>query len=288
MRNKLSLLAFIGPSIFMLILLRLFPVLYTFFLSFQSWSLIQGLPPRFIGFENYFRIFNDYKFWESLSTTVKFTFLVVPVEFIIGFGIALLLNHINKLRNFLTSIIIMPMMIIPVVVGVLWRMIFQQEVGVLNYLLNLIGINAVNWLGEQHIALTSIGIVDIWQWTPFMILILLAGLQTLPGELYEAASIEGANTWQTFRFITIPLIRPIFLVALIMRSMDAIRIFDTIFVLTEGGPGNATDVLSIMTFRSGFRYFDMGYTAALTIIFLLLILCISLPYILLRKVKEGE
>ena len=187
------------------------------------------------------------------------------------------------------AILLIPMMLPPVVVGVVWRLMFNPDFGAINGTLKGAGVNteALTWTASPGLALASVIAVDVWQWTPFMFLILLAGLQAIPQEPYEAAMIDGSNWWQTFRHITLPMLKPAILIALLLRTMDLLRVFDQIFILTEGGPGFATETVSLYIYRTAFRFADFGYAAAMSFVLLALTNIISLVYIRLLQRQEA-
>jgi len=247
--------------------------------SFTRKASLSYIPKSFVGLSHFVRLFQDEFFWSAMSVTFRFLAFVVLIEFFLGLFLALILSREIKGRSIIRSLFLLPMMLAPVVVGLIWRFILNDEVGILNYFFSLIHLPAQSWLGDVNTALGAIMLVDIWQWTPFMILVLLAGLQSLPDEPFEAARIDGASAWQTFKFITIPLLKPAILIALLFRTIDAYRIFDIIYVMTYGGPKTSTEPLSLYVYRNGFRHYDMGYTAALSLVMLVIIIAISQGYI---------
>ncbi len=199
----------------------------------------------------------------------------VAIETLLGLGIALLLNDEFRGRGAVRTIIVFPLMISPVVVGLIWRFMYNTDRGMLNYFLHLLGIDIVDWLGRQATALPAVMLADIWEWTPFIALILMAALQALPDEPFEAALIDGANSWQMFRYLTYPMIRPALMVAILIRTMDAFKIFDTIYVLTLGGPGVSTQVIGLYTYKWGFKFFQMGYASALSYLMILMLVIVG-------------
>lgn len=268
------------PTTIILGVLTLYPFGFMIYLSVHRWKAsLAYIPKSVVGLSHFIRLFQDEFFWSAMSVTFRFLVVVILIEFFLGLFLALLLNRRMRGRRLIRSLFLLPMMLTPVVVGLIWRFILNDEVGILNYFFFIIHLPAQAWLGDVSTALQAIMLVDVWQWTPFMILVLLAGLQSLPGEPFEAAKVDGASTWQTFRFITIPLLKPIILIALLFRTIDAYRIFDKIYVMTYGGPKTSTEPLSLYVYRSGFRHYDMGYTAALSLVMLIIIIAISQGYI---------
>ena len=207
----------------------------------------------------------------------------------LGLGLAVLLDRPLRGRSIFRAALLIPMMLPPVVAGVVWRLMLNPDFGAINGTLKGAGLNtdALTWTASPLLALASVIAVDIWQWTPFMFLVLLAGLQAIPQEPYEAAMIDGASAWQTFRHVTLPLVRPAILIALLLRTMDLLRVFDQIFILTEGGPGFATETVSLYIYRAAFRFFDFGYAAAMSFVLLVVTNIISLTYIRLLQKQEA-
>jgi len=263
------------PCLICLMILTVFPILYTFYLGFHNYELLKsGI--KFIGLDNYRSLTSDPNFWGSLKVTLIFTFITVMSELVIGFLLALLLNQDLKGIKVARVIFLVPMIIAPVTVGVIWRLLFHVERGPLNYFLQLLGLKPQLWLSNPRIVLASVILVDIWKWTPFVLLILLAGLQSLPGEIYEAGKVDGASGFELFRYFTIPLLQPYVIVALTMRTIDSLKTFDYLYVLTGGGPGRTTEILNIFTYYTAFRYHNIGYASAVAFIIFLLAILLTL------------
>jgi multiple sugar transport system permease protein len=275
----------IAPTVMVLLALSIYPLLYSVRVSLQTgsgeaahWSLA-----------NFSRLVTDGFFISALGHTVIYAVVALTFEFLLGLGLASLLDRSMRGRAIFRAVLLIPMLIPPVVVGVVWRLMLNADFGAVNGTLKSLGINtqALTWTASPKLALASVIAVDIWQWTPFMFLVLLAGLQAIPQEPYEAAMIDGASAWQTFRHVTLPLLRPAILVALLLRTMDLLRVFDQIFILTEGGPGFATETVSLYIYRAAFRFFDFGYAAAMSFVLLLLTNIISIGYIRLLQDQEA-
>ena len=265
------------PAVVILFVITIVPTVFLFYTSFQDWEL--GYPwaaRRFIGLSNFIDLWTDWQFLQSLRTTATYVVSTVGAEMVLGFALALFLSQ-RRLwgRGFLVAILVIPMTVTPSIAGLIWRLYFNPSYGLVNYLLGtLFGVEP-NWYGAD-LALASVILVDIWQWTPFVALILLAGLSALPRTPYEAALVDGASGWATLRYITLPLLRPIILVALLLRTMDALKMFDVVFSLTGGGPGNATEVLSMQVYRTGFYQTGwVGYASAMAVILLVVIILAS-------------
>ncbi|RME76219.1 MAG: sugar ABC transporter permease [Chloroflexi bacterium] len=261
------------PAIIYLLVIGIFPLLFALYLIVHKWVLSSGKPPQFIGFGNIIRLIQDERFFIALGRTVAFAVGVVTIEFLLGLLIALLL--LNHGRMLLRTFVLLPMIIAPTVVGLTWRFMFNSEIGVLNFFFDIMGLESPLWLGDTTIAKFSIVLVDVWEWTPFIILILLAGLMSLPPDVEEAAHVDGANYWQMLWYVKLPLLRPAIFVALMFRAIDALRTFDTIFVLTAGGPNNVTELLSIYAYKVSFRFFEMGYGTVLAAVLLIIVLLFS-------------
>ncbi len=262
---------FLFPALFTLIAIIIFPLVYTFRLSFSSWDVVQPTLD-FIGFDNYVRVFNDMRFWESLATLGTVVLSVVSIEYIIGFALALLLWQDIERNRFFRVLFIIPMMATPVIISVVWRTMFHESLGPINDLLTMAHLPTVPWLSKPTSALIAVIIVDIWQWTSFIFILLLAGLLSLPHEPYEAAAMDGANRFQTFWHVTFPMMAPITIGILIIRIIEASKIMETVYVLTSGGPGTSTETSAYYIFIRSLREFQIGYSAAMSIVYLLLMI----------------
>jgi multiple sugar transport system permease protein len=272
------------PAIVVMALLILFPLAFNVYMSLLSWFVSSANPPAFVGLKNFLEIFGkDARFWNTLWVTAKFTLTGVVLQLILGLAIAVYFHREFRGRGLVRTVMLLPMVSTPVAVALIWVVMFNPSLGVLNYFLGLLGVKPLLWLGHPRTALPSLILMDIWKWTPFMVLILHSGLQSLPVTPFEAARIDGASRWQLFRFITLPLLRPTIAVALIFRTMDSLKTFDTIYVMTEGGPNNATETLNIYVFQTGFKYFHMGYAAALAVILVVFVFAVNLLLIRMRE-----
>lgn len=241
----------------------------------------------FVGPRNYFFLFfEDKDFWHSLRITLFFTAVTVSLEFVLGLGVALLFHrHIWGKRVWM-SCLILPMVITPTIISLIWKLMLNTEYGVLNFILSQLGLGKINWLGPKE-AFWSLILVDVWEWTPFIALILYAGLQALPQEPYEAAVVDGANPRQIFFYLTLPLLKPMIIIALLLRSIDALKMFDVVYGLTQGGPGNATELMSLHIYRLGFRHTNwIGRASANAVI--LLFLSTLLTTVLLRTLRRER
>lgn len=277
---------FPAPAVLVLLALMAFPIVYTVWMSLHDWNISATSAPHWIGLKNYVDILmKDTRFWHAFWRTVAFTLLSVGAELLIGLAIALTLNREFTGSGIVRTLFLIPMMATPAAIALVWALMMNPRLGVLNYLLSLVHVPGSVWIGSRSAVLGALTVVDVWQWTPLIALICLAGLATLPNEPYEAALIDGATAPQVFRHITLPLLRPTIMVALLFRLIDAIKTFDIIYVMTQGGPGEASETLNIYIYNSAFQYTHLGYASALLVLFFIFILCLSMVLIRLRRVS---
>ena len=269
---------FLFPGLFVLIGILIFPIIFTIRLSLSGWN---SYTPEmnFIGITNYIRLFtDDPRFWESFFRLSFLSVTTVILQYVIGFALAMMVWREIKFKRFFRVIFLVPMMTTPVIMTVIWRTFFHESLGPVNDLLGGLGVKPILWLSDPVIAKFTVIIVEVWQWTPFMFLLLLAGLLSLPKEPFLAAAIDGASTFRKFVYVTFPLMAPISIGAIIIRLIEASKIMDTVFVLTSGGPGTATETSSFYIYIKGLREFQMGYAATLSFTYLV-IMIISLTII---------
>lgn len=265
----------------------IFPIGYTFYLSFFEWSMSGVEKPKWVFLDNYKNLlFEDKRFWAAFGRTFYFTLLAMFFEMILGVAIGVLLNRNFFGKNLAKTLFMLPMVSTPVAIGLVWLLIFEPTIGFANQLLKWFGLPPQLWIASQEQAIPSLVLVDVWQWTPMISLIVMAGLATLPQDNYEAAEIDGANAWQQFWKITLPLLTPTLFAAGLLRAIDALKTFDIIYAMTQGGPGYASETLNIYGFQLGFQYFKLGMTSALLMLFFLLVLGISLLIVKLRSRLE--
>jgi multiple sugar transport system permease protein len=270
---------FLAPSFVLICLVTVYPIFYVFYLSMQRRQLLFGIS-EFVGAGNYLSVLGDGRFWNALGNTAYFTAASVSLELLLGLGVAVLLNRTFRLKGITRAIVLVPWAIPTVVSARMWELIYNSDFGILNYLLGV----RVNWLGSPFWALNAAVFMDVWKTTPFVAVLLMAGLQNVPPDLYRAARVDGAGPWAAFRNITLPLLKPVIVVVLIFRTLDAFRIFDAIYVLTGGGPANSTETLSIYAYKVLFQTLQFGYGSALSVIVFMSTGFISLFYIkLLRR-----
>lgn len=278
------------PAILLFSVVILYPVARNIYLSFQEKSITTGMAERFVGLKHYAKIFaSDLRFRQALWNTVYFTVVSVAIEFILGLSFALLLNLSFRGRNFARASVILPWALPTAVMAMAWRWIYHDVYGVANDVLLRLGIlkEAVAWLGQHPLAMHAAIFSDAWKTTSFMALMFLAGLQSIPQDLHAAASIDGAGIWGRFRYITLPLLRPVMVLALLFRSLQAFAVFDLIWVLTQGGPGGTTETLSVYLYSYTFRYLNLGYGSALSMVIFGLTLVIIFTILLFRR-EEVE
>lgn len=279
---------FIIPTLTILILINIFPLIWSLGLSFANYSAVRpyvkDLNPQWIGGKNYAEVLKDRHIWEYFTITAKYVIMAVTGEFLVGFGVALLLNRDFKAKGVITTLILIPMMMSMAVVALFWQLLYNPGWGIINYIFRL---KDFEWLANAKVALIAVTITDVWMWSPFTMLLSLAGLSAIPRYLYEAAEIDRASWWFKFRRITLPLVSPLLLIALIFRTMEAFKMFDLAFVMTGGGPGTATELIAVNLYRLAFNQWNTGKASAFAYIVLIMVIGISNIYIkYLNKAKE--
>jgi multiple sugar transport system permease protein len=286
-RNRLAYgrftpLWFLAPSVIALLAIGLYPVLFALSISFRRYNITrarEGFP--FVGFDNYVTVLSDQTFWQALLRTAGFFLLVMPIEVVLGLAIALLLHKpgLGFLRAIARVSLVVPLATTYAVVGLLGRLIFNRDFGVANALIGAFGFPHLDWLGSPTGAFAAIATVDVWQWTPFCALIFLSGLSMVPAEIEEAAKLDTAGPIALLHYVQLPYLLPGFTAMLILRSADVLKLFDTVFTMTRGGPGSATELISILIQRVGFRVFDLGTASAQAMLLLVLTIILSRIYI---------
>jgi multiple sugar transport system permease protein len=273
----------VAPLVLLFLVLTVYPFAYMFYISFFDYNLAEGGSPVFYGVQNYASILTDPIATSTIDFTMRLVTIALPIEMLFGLGAALLARDILGGR-LVRSLILLPMMIPAVVAGVAWKMLYNFDFGPLNYLLSLLNIAKQSWLGSHDLAQLSVILIEVWQWTPFVFLILYAGLQATPWEIVEAARIDGASSWGIVRYIEVPLLRPLILVVLLIRLIDILKLFDIIYMTTWGGPGSATHTFSYYIYKVGLSYgWDVGYAAALSVV--LLVVVTILVNVLIRALQ---
>ena len=277
---------FLAPAMIALVALTAFPTVYMFVAAFVKFDASAPLSSKFIGIDNFLRLFTDDKFHNALINTAVFTSVAVTLEFVLGLGFALLVDTYIRRANFIKTLLILPMMMPTIVVAIAWKLMYQPQFGVINDLLGKVGIPPLLWAAGVKTAMPAIILVDVWEWTPFIFLRCLAGLASLPQEPFEAAELDGASAFQKFRDLTLPFLKPVIVVTLLLRIMDAFRLFDQVFILTVGGPAGTTETLSFYLYKVTFRFFDIGYAAAISLF--MMFVALQLAGFMLKRTSLDE
>lgn len=277
---------FAAPAVLVVATVIVFPWLFTLYMSGHDWKI--GAGPEFVGLANFAELFRDARFIESMGHTFYFTTLAVVLPIVFGTAAALVFHREFPFRGVLRTVFVMPMMATPVAVALVWTMMFHPQLGVLNYLLSLVGVGPQPWVYSPNAVIPTLILVEVWHWTPLVMLIVLGGLAGLPREPYESALIDGANDWHMFRHITLPLVWPFIMVAIVIRTIDALKAFDTIFVITQGGPGTASETLNIFLYLQAFQFYKIGYASAVVVIFFVIIIMLSLLLLYARQKSKWN
>ncbi len=278
------------PTLLLLAVISLYPVLRVIWLTFFRWNYITSPEPQaFVWFRNWVRLFEDEAFFGAMRTTLIFLGIALPIELLLGLGLALLLNRTMQARGFIRAILLLPMMLSPVVIALVWKMMYASPFGPLNAILKGMGLiqEDVLWLASPQLAMVSIVIATVWQWYPFSFLIFTAGLQTISAEEYEAAAMDGANNWAIFRHIILPHLAPFTLIIMLSRIMDGFKTFAIVYNLTGGGPGDATNLISFHVYRTAFSSFNLGYGSTLAVALMLVMLVCAAAVLWLSQRAKG-
>ena len=275
--------AFAVPAAAVVLMVILFPWVFTIFMSLHDWKVTGATP--FVGLANYAKMLQDERFLWSIVRTLWFTAGTVIAPVLLGVWAAVCFASQFRLRGLARTLFVLPMMATPVAIALVWTMMFHPQLGVLNYLLTSVGLPPSSWVYDSSTVIPTLVMVETWQWTPLVMLIVLGGIASLPQDPYEAAILDGASAWQMFRHITLPLVWPFIMVATVIRLIDALKTFDTIYVITLGGPGTSSETINILLYQTAFAYYDLGYGSAIVVVFFVLILLISL---LLLRVRQRE
>jgi multiple sugar transport system permease protein len=275
------------PLALVLSAVMLYPLAFSVWISLHDYRLTQLNNIKFRGLDNFVYVATDPKFINAMSNTLLFVFGAVTMELVLGLGLAILVQKLLRFRDFIRSILLAPMFITPIAVGLMFRFLLNSELGVIPFYLKKIGVD-INWFGPD-LALFSIMLIDTWQWTPFMLLMFLAGLESLPKAPFEAARVDGASAWLTFWHITLPMLKPVIVVALIIRALDAFKVFEYVYAITRGGPGDVTDTIMFFIYKTGFRFFRMGEAAAAAFILIAVTLVLVIVlYVASKSYKAAD
>jgi len=288
MARRLLPFLLIAPLFLLMLIWILFPFAYVIIISFFNWqpAAAPELGWRFVGISNFVRAFYDERFINSLLNTGFYVFFCLSLELLLGLAIALILSGEMMGVSVIRVLLTLPFIVSPIVAGFAWRLLFYAQKGPINYILNCMHLQQIPWLTQPPFPLFAVAICDIWQWTPFVALCLLAGISSIPKEMKEAATVDGLTDWQTFRYITLPAITPVMIVVMILRFIDLVKIFDVIFVMTQGGPGTCTESVTGYIYILGFKNFDMGYAAATSLIILIIVMVVAMITVR-RFFREG-
>ena len=268
---------FIFPAVAIMVAGLLYPVIQAFYLSFYDWKIGTDFDDApYVGLRHFIRMVGDENVWESIWVTIRFGFWTISIEMFLGVSLALLLEKPIRGASIFRTIFILPLMVSPVVVGLIWRYLFDARIGWINYYLVKVGFEPQVWLGDANLAFFAMVFTDIWQWTPFIFIIVIAGLQALPSEVLEASKIDGANWWQHIIFVKLPMIRSILMIALLMRLIDVFRALEVMYILTGGGPGRSTELLSLHIYNRAFDTQQLGYASAISVLLILIVTILSL------------
>lgn len=267
--------SFMLPAAIILAAVLAYPILYTFQISFASLDLATFTATEWVGFENYREVLTDRGFWNSMKVTGIYLAWALPIQMILGFGIAYLINVEWKGRGVIRALFLIPMVVAPVVAGGIWRMMLDPLWGMVNWFLGLVGLGNPDWLGNPALAMATVVIIDTWRWTPFVVLIATAALMALPKDVFEAADIDGANWWTKLWSITIPLLVPIIAATFVVRWLGAVKMFDIVLASTRGGPGDATNVVNLYIYEQAFRSLRFAESAAMAVIVLVLTMVLT-------------
>ncbi|HEY2818300.1 MAG TPA: sugar ABC transporter permease [Casimicrobiaceae bacterium] len=280
-RRRRNYRRFIIPAVVVVGAVIIFPWMFTVWMSAFDWKI--GSVAHFVGFDNYVGLATNQRFLESIGHTFYFTALAVVLPLVLGTIAALIFHREFPLRGMLRAVFTMPMMATPVAIALVWTMMFHPQQGVLNYLLSLIGLPPSLWVYSPTLVIPSLVLVEVWHWTPLVMLIVLGGLAALPIEPYESARLDGATEWQLFRYITLPLIAPFLVVAAVIRTIDAIKAFDTIYVISQGGPGTASETINLYLYLQAFAFYNVGNASAVVVVFFAIILALALLLLHVRQ-----
>ncbi|MBX3572178.1 MAG: sugar ABC transporter permease [Mesorhizobium sp.] len=276
------------PAAVLLLAVLAYPIFYTIEISFSRFDLATFSAVEWVGWENYAHVLDDYRFWESMKVTVVYLVFALPLQIVLGFGIAFLINAEWRGRNVVRALFIIPMVVAPVVAGGLWRMILDPLWGMVNYVLGLVGLGPLDWFGDPTLAMAALIIIDTWRWTPFVILTATAALLALPRDVFEAAEIDGANWWSKLWSITLPLLVPIIAATFVVRWLGAVKMFDIALAATYGGPGGATNVINLFIYEEAFRSLRFAESAAMAVIILVVTMVLTALFLRGSRLLEER
>lgn len=286
--DLLSRWAFMVPAAVLLLAVLAYPIFYTIEISFSRFDLATFSAVEWVGWDNYRNVLDDYRFWDSMKVTLIYLVFALPLQIVLGFGIAFLINAEWRGRNVVRALFIIPMVVAPVVAGGIWRMILDPLWGIVNYLLGLFGLGPLDWFGDATLAMAALIIIDTWRWTPFVILTATAALLALPKDVFEAADIDGANWWSKLWSITLPLLVPIIAATFVVRWLGAVKMFDIALAATYGGPGGATNVINLFIYEEAFRSLRFAESAAMAVITLVVTMVLTALFLRGSRLLEER
>jgi multiple sugar transport system permease protein len=280
---------YIGPAVLVMAAACLYPVISAFQLGFYDWSM--GTPwssAKWVGFDSFISAFSNPRVWSSLWTTLQFAAIAVTAEMVLGIALALALEHPVRGMSIFRTLFILPMMIAPIAVGLAWRYMFDAQFGLINAVLALFGVAAKGWLSDPSLAFAAIVVADIWQWTPFVFIMMVAALANIDGAVMEATRIDGANWWQATFLVKLPMIMHVIAITLMMRLIDAFRVLEVIYVLTFGGPGDSTEILALHIYKTAFVGQQLGVASAISVLLLIVVALLSLAALRLSNPMKQD
>lgn len=279
---------FIMPCVLFILSMIVFPIGYNLMMSMNKWSMSALQSPEYVGFQNFAELFKLERFWGAVYRTLYFSVFALLFETVLGILFALMLNRPFFAKSLSRTLFLLPVVATPVAIGMVWQLLFEPTIGLANGVLRTIGLPAQKFLGSSSQAMRSLILIDIWEWTPMIMLMTLAGLAAIPEEPYESATVDGASVFQKFRYITLPLASPTILVAMLLRLIDAVKTFDIIYATTKGGPGISTETINIFATLTSFQYFDFGRASAITMLFFAVVILIAVFFIQVKKRLEVD
>ncbi len=282
MKNRVR-YTFILPALILMTIIVAFPIIYNLYMSLHIWFVASGSGPHWNGLKNYIALLSDKRFWNSIRVTIIFTVGALGSEVLIGVLLALFFNRQFKGKDIIKTIFLFPIAATPVAVALIWGMMYNYDLGIINVLLKAIGLPPLLWLADPKWVIPALIITDAWQWTPLILLIVLSNLESLPTDPFESAKVDGANSLQVILYITLPMVKPAIIVAAMIRSIDAIKTFDLIYVMTQGGPDIASENLNLYIFNMGFSYFRMGMASTLAIVLFTIVMAVNVFLAVIRN-----
>ena len=288
LQNKGAKYIFTLPTLIFVVVCVSYPMLYTLDLSFHDWKMSANIAKEFVGLQNFLDFLEDKRFWGAFWRTIYFTFVAVTVEGVLGVVFALLLDKIKRGSNVIRTVFLMPMVATPVAVGILWKLIFDPTIGLANQILRFLGLPVSSWLGSAETVMQSLMIIDIWQWTPSIMLMVLAGLSGLDSQVVESARVDGANEMQIIGRIKLPILLPTIMMSVLLRLIDCLKTFDIVYSTTTGGPGYSSENLNILSYKYAFEYFQMGKACTLLLIFFVVVCGFALLFTMFRRRLERR